>query len=146
MPGAGSKNEDTKHFKSDELGSMFTLEGQELFGEQTELINFQFYYFAGGGTQEFCYVQVTYPDDADMDHVLTEMKKAYGEPQEGITFYIPYMILEELKEFQPEDPDKIKSWALDRVSDLIDKEKLADYQKHGKLSSRGLIRIIGIRL
>ncbi len=138
MSAWGAKKEDTKHFKSDDLGSMFTLEGQELFGEQTELINFQFYDFAGGGTQEFCYVQVTYPDDADMDQVLTEMKKAYGEPHEGITFYIPYMILEELKEFQPEDPDKIKSWALDRVSDLIDKEKLADYQKPWEAFQQGI--------
>jgi hypothetical protein len=48
------------------------------------------------------------------------------------------MILEELKEFQPEDPDKIKSWALDRVSDLIDKEKLADYQKPWEAFQQGI--------
>ena len=89
MPGAGAKKVDTKHFKSDELGSMFTLEGQELFGEQTELINFQFYDFAGGGTQEFCYVQVTYPDDADMDQVLTEIKGIWRATRR---YYILYSV------------------------------------------------------
>lgn len=134
----GAEKEDTRHFETDELGTMFTLEGRELFGEKTELINFQFYDFAGSGTQEFCYVQVTYPDDTDMDHMLEEMKKVYGEPQEGIISYLPYVILETLQEFQPKDPDKVKSWALDRVADLIGEGKLADYQKPWEAFQQGL--------
>lgn len=142
----GAEKEDTRHFETDELGTMFTLEGRELFGEKTELINFQFYDFAGSGTQEFCYVQVTYPDDNDMDHVLEEMKKVYGEPQEGIISYLPYVILETLQEFQPKDPDKVKSWALDRVADLSEKESWRIIKNRGKLFSKGLIRKIGMYL
>lgn len=134
----GEEKEDMELFKTDNSGSMFSLKERELFGEKTELINFQFYDFAGNGTQKFCYVQVNYPDDADMNHVLNEMKKVYGEPQNGVTFYEPYAIMGELREFQPKDPDKIKSWALDSVAGLIGEENLADYQKSWGAFQQGL--------
>lgn len=63
-------------------GGYAIVKGKTVFGvESTELLlNFQQTEDKAGS---LIYVAIHYPEDADMETVLAEMKKAYGEPAEG---------------------------------------------------------------
>lgn len=66
-------------------GGYAIVKGKTVFGvESTELLlNFQQTEDKAGS---LIYVAIHYPEDADMETVLSEMKKAYGEPAEDGSF------------------------------------------------------------
>lgn len=113
-------------------------DGHELFGEPTTSINFQFYDYGNDGVYELSQVLVTYPNDADMEHVLKEMQKAYGAPDPNVTFYYPYSALEVLTPYEAKDPDSVKNWARESVATLIPAEETDDFRKAWEYYQYGL--------
>ena len=67
-----------------------------VFGEQTSRVMFQFINLdqtGATGKPVLCEVDITYPDDADMDTVKKEMEKSYGSSKDSITRYELYQSL-----------------------------------------------------
>ena len=67
-----------------------------VFGEQTSRVMFQFINLdqtGATGKPVLCEVDITYPDDADMDTVKKEMEKSYGSSKGSITRYELYQSL-----------------------------------------------------
>lgn len=59
--------------------------GVVVFGEKSDAVVFEFTSLYKKGY--LYYAEIYYPDDADMDTVRAEMKKAYGEPVDRFTDY-----------------------------------------------------------
>lgn len=117
---------------------VLAIEGYELFGEPAASVNFQFYDYGNDGVRELSQVLVTYPNDADMEHVLEEMQKAYGAPDPDVTFYYPYSALESLTAYETKEPDSVKNWARESVAELIPAEEMDDFRKAWKYYQYGL--------
>lgn len=127
--------ETIKDVDSDDV---FAIEGYELFGEETESINFQFYDFEGDGEKKLTQVFVTYPSDADMDHVAEEMQKVYGEPDPDVTFYYPYSALDTLMPYSAKNLDSVTNWALGSVAEVIPADERKDYREPWEFYQYGL--------
>ena len=59
-----------------------------VFGEQTSRVMFQFINLdqtGATGKPVLCEVDITYPDDADMDTVKKEMEKSYGSSKDSMS-------------------------------------------------------------
>ena len=135
MDAWGVTEETVKDYDSDDV---FVIEGYELFGEETESIHFQFYDYEGNGAKKLTQVFVTYPADADMDHVSEEMQKVYGEPDPDVTFYYPYSALEILKAYETKEPDSVTNWALGSVAEVIPADERNDYREPWEIYQYGL--------
>lgn len=70
-------------YQIDDTGNgSLTIPGASAFGEASDKIVFQFAW-----TGELEQVRVYYPEDADMEKVLEEMKAEYGEPARSASKY-----------------------------------------------------------
>lgn len=135
MDAWGVTEETVKDYDRDDV---FVIEGYELFGEETESIKFQYYDFEGNGEPKLMQVFVTYPSDADMDHVSAEMQKVYGEPDPDVTFYYPYSALDTLIPYKTKDLDSATSWALGSVAEVIPADEQKDYREPWEFYQYGL--------
>ena len=145
----------------DRVGSMFYMEDYALFGAKTKNIDFQFIDYTAVQEydltkemegQELFYQKLyditnqllhltdnhvlssiiaNYPPDTDMEQVLAEMKKIYGDTS-------PEMIAYELRlgSFPPpeyKDSEEIKIWAGDVIGSFIPQKDSDAYLKKWKL-------------
>ena len=106
-------------------GGRVRLRGQEAFGQKSAemILTFatDFYYidpekYADRKNGFLCEVRISYPEDADMDAVLAEMKKSFGEPAETVETYSTY---EELPTEYTSD-DHNQYWAGPAISQVVD--------------------------
>ena len=122
------EREDASEWQDDGYGTTFAVEGQKLFGEETGRIRFEFLDI-GSGTQQLCAVSVEYPDDADMNRVLKNMRKEYGDTVPEITMYQPAtespgILVEE----HVAESETMKVWGSAFVNQEIPEEHFADYR------------------
>lgn len=124
----GIEREDTSEWMDSVYGTSFAVEGQKLFGEETGRIRFEFLDI-GSGTKQLCVVSVEYPDDADMDRVLKNMRKEYGDTVSEITMYQPMTVIPGIlaKEHVAES-ETMKVWGSAFVNQEIPEEHFADYR------------------
>ncbi|GKX27530.1 hypothetical protein SH1V18_00100 [Vallitalea longa] len=107
----------------------FTIEGYELFGEKTSMILFNFIYFEKENPK-LCAVRVNYPESADMNNVLKEMKKEYGETVSNISNYYLFGAFEnKLPVYKYTESDHLKLWANKKsVIESIPENQHVDYR------------------
>lgn len=122
------EREDASDWQDDGYGTTFAVEGKKLFGEETGRIQFEFLDI-GSGTQQLCVVSVEYPDDADMNRVLKNMRKEYGDTVPEITMYQPStespgILVEE----HVAESETMKVWGSTFVNQEIPEEHFADYR------------------
>ena len=87
-----------------------------VFGEKTSRVMFQFINLdqtGATGKPVLCEVDITYPDDADMDTVKKEMEKSYGSSKDSITRYELYQSLgdDQLPEYTYKKADQLSVWS-----------------------------------
>ena len=106
-------------------GGRIRLRNREIFGQKSAemILTFatDFYYidpekYADRKNGFLCEVRISYPEDADMDAVLAEMKKSFGEPAETVETYSTY---EELPTEYTSD-DHNQYWAGPAISQVVD--------------------------
>ena len=106
-------------------GGRVRLRDREIFGQKSAemILTFatDFYYiepekYADRKNGFLCAVRISYPEDADMDAVLAEMKKSFGEPAETVETYSTY---EELPTEYTSD-DHNQYWAGPAISQVVD--------------------------
>lgn len=106
-------------------GGRVRLRNREIFGQKSAemILTFatDFYYidpekYADRKNGFLCEVRISYPEDADMDAVLAEMKKSFGEPAETVETYSTY---EELPTEYTSD-DHNQYWAGPAISQVVD--------------------------
>ena len=106
-------------------GGRVRLRDREIFGQKSAemILTFatDFYYldpekYADRKNGFLCEVRISYPEDADMDAVLAEMKKSFGEPAETVETYSTY---EELPTEYTSD-DHNQYWAGPAISQVVD--------------------------
>lgn len=106
-------------------GGRVRLRDREIFGQKSAemILAFatDFYYidpekYADRKNGFLCEVRISYPEDADMDAVLAEMKKSFGEPAETVETYSTY---EELPTEYTSD-DHNQYWAGPAISQVVD--------------------------
>ncbi len=114
------------------------IKGYELFGEKTESINFQFYDFGDEGAYELVQVLVSYPTDADMEHVSEEIQKVYGKPDPDMNFYYLYSALESLSAYETKEPGSVTNWGTGSIGDLIPVEEQEYYREQWESYQSGL--------
>lgn len=111
-------------------GSMFTIEGKELFGEKTSEINFQFLDFGDNGDMGLCYVRVIYPEGADMNHVLEKMREVYGKTVSDVSIYEQNSALgnETIHAKDYRESDVLKIWSDKCIADFISDKESESYR------------------
>lgn len=130
---------DTNLYNEAGRGTMFRIVNYPLFGENTSEIIFNYIDFADNGTMELCAVRAIYPKNADMNHVLKNMKKSYGETVSDITSYLHFSAFGDvLEEKRYTESEQLKIWADKTVADYIDNGKEADYEKLWEFFQTGL--------
>ena len=77
------------------------------------------------GKPVLCEVDITYPDDADMDTVKKEMEKSYGSSQDSITRYELYQSLGD---------DQLPEYTYKKADQPGEVSTGRDYQKRSSLS------------
>lgn len=132
--------EDTSRYHETGRGSMFMIEDYELFGEKTSDTDFQFIDFADNGIFELCYVRVTYLEGSDMNHVLTQMQKVYGETISDVTVYRGFSAFGDkvLTEDHYAASENLKIWAGSSVTECIPENKSENYRKSREFFQYGL--------
>lgn len=132
----GISEKDTCYYDEDYI---FGLEGYQIFGEKTSIIFFNYIYFEKG-KNKLCNIEVNYPESADMNNVLKEIKKAYGETVSEVTNYSSYQIFEgRIPKREFSESDHLKCWANKKsVSQSIPENQLADYCNVWKNYQSGL--------
>lgn len=109
--------------------TVFTINGHELFGENTAKIIFNFIDLGGSGSQVLCEIKVIYPQSTDMDHVLEEMKKAYGETVSTFSIYDGYQLSNNsLIGIEYQDSENTKLWAGSPIAELIPEKESESYR------------------
>ena len=99
-----------------------------VFGEQTSRVMFQFINLdqtGATGKPVLCEVDITYPDDADMDTVKKEMEKSYGSSKDSITRYELYQSLGD---------DQLPEYTYKKADQPGEVSTGRDYQKRSSLS------------
>lgn len=126
----GISQEDVSRSQEVGRGSMFTIEDKELFGEKTSEINFQFLDFGDNGNMGLCYVRVTYPEDADMDHVLEKMQEVYGKTVSDVSIYEQNSALgnETIHAKDYTESELLKIWADRCIADFISEKESESYR------------------
>lgn len=104
-----------------------------VFGEQTSRVMFQFINLdqtGATGKPVLCEVDITYPDDADMDTVKKEMEKSYGSSKDSITRYELYQSLgdDQLPEYTYKKADQLSVWSGESLKDAIPSDKSTEYE------------------
>ena len=99
-----------------------------VFGEKTSRVMFQFINLdqtGATGKPVLCEVDITYPDDADMDTVKKEMEKSYGSSKDSITRYELYQSLGD---------DQLPEYTYKKADQPGEVSTGRDYQKRSSLS------------
>lgn len=114
-----------------------------VFGEQTSRVMFQFINLdqtGATGKPVLCEVDITYPDDADMDTVKKEMEKSYGSSQDSITRYELYQSLgdDQLPEYTYKKADQLAVWSGESLKDAIPSDKSTEYETAWEAYQPGL--------
>ena len=97
-----------------------------VFGEKTSRVMFQFINLdqtGATGKPVLCEVDITYPDDADMDTVKKEMEKSYGSSKDFITRYELY---------------QLAVWSGESLKDAIPSDKSTEYETAWEAYQPGL--------
>ena len=114
-----------------------------VFGEQTSRVMFQFInldQIGATGKPVLCEVDITYPDDADMDTVKKEMEKSYGSSKDSITRYELYQSLgdDQLPEYTYKKADQLAVWSGESLKDAIPSDKSTEYETAWEAYQPGL--------
>ena len=114
-----------------------------VFGEQTSRVMFQFInldQIGATGKPVLCEVDITYPDDADMDTVEKEMEKSYGSSKDSITRYELYQSLgdDQLPEYTYKKADQLAVWSGESLKDAIPSDKSTEYETAWEAYQPGL--------
>lgn len=111
------------------LSNDYTLivEGLNVFGEKTSQVCFQF--IDPDGKNTLTQIEVSYPDNTDMQKVLKSMKKIYGDVTPALSFFSYYNIVEtEFLEYSCEETEHLKLWSSMSIKDNIPTDKLDGYR------------------
>ena len=114
-----------------------------VFGEKASRVMFQFINFDQSGTAGkpvLCEMDITYPDDADMDTVKKEMEKAYGNSKDFITRYELFQSLgdDQLPEYTYKKADQLAVWSGQSLKEVIPSDKSAEYETAWEAYQPGL--------
>lgn len=135
----GITKTDTNLYEEGGRGTAFRIVNYPLFGENASEIIFNYIDFADNGTMELCAVRAVYPENADMDHVLKNMKKSYGATIPDITGYLRYSVFGDvLEEKRYVESENLKIWADKTVAESIGKGNGQDYEKPWEFFQTGL--------
>lgn len=128
---AGIKDEDVSDDSTEaSFGSAYIVEGYEAFGEKSDRASFSFFDM-GNGEQKLCAVFVEYPKDADMDRVLEQMKKAYGDTVPKINVFGQFQELGigQQSGYDYEESEHLKLWSGATIEEMIPEGKEDDYME-----------------
>lgn len=132
MEASGIAEEDMQGYGDEmQYSAVYIVEGYEVFGETSDNTRFEMLDL-GSGTKGLTAVTVEYPDSADMDHVLGEMKKAYGDTVPEVIRYDMMNMLQvedSLPEVVYEESDNVKIWAGNSISEIIPQGQEDAYKK-----------------
>lgn len=121
----GITKNDTSRYKD---GFSFTIKGQEVFGENTSEIIFNFIDLKKGDPV-LCDVKVTYPENTNMENVLNKMQIEYGETVSNINIYDLYQVFDDkLSEKTYTEYPFLKLWADRSVIDCIPEKEYENYR------------------
>ena len=97
------------------------------------------------GKPVLCEVDITYPDDADMDTVKKEMEKSYGSSKDSITRYELYQSLgdDQLPEYTYKKADQLAVWSGESLKDAIPSDKSTEYETAWEAYQPGLTATTG---
>ena len=117
--------EDIKY--SDEKYTLI-IENQEVFGEKGAEITFQFSDLRKTNPT-LTQIEVMYPDDANMNKILKNMKSMYGAVSSKVNFFGYYNIIEtQFLESSCEETEHLKLWSSTLIKDKIPANELKTYQ------------------
>ena len=126
---------DTSYYKD---GTMFNIQGYELFGEKTSEIQFIFKDFKNGKPVLYT-VLAAYPESTDMNHVLKKMQKAYGKTVSDITINGQFQITQDkIPEKRLTESEHLKLWASKSVIQSIPGKESDNYRERWKDYQPGL--------
>lgn len=109
-------------------------ESEKIFGEKYNRLFLEFIDF-GDGIRKLCSVSVQYErKSADMDQVIKNMEKEYGETVSSITEYSTFNALkvdgkQEFTENTVEETDNIKLWKGISMGEILEKVQYETYRK-----------------
>lgn len=125
----GVTYDETTSRNESEKAPGFAIEGQELFGQRTSKMIFNFIDLKDDGTYGLCGVKVIYPETAAMESVLDEMQEMYGETVLKLRIYDLYQVMEEsITEIKYEDSEHVKLWADTLIADVIPGGEVENYK------------------
>lgn len=101
-------------------GGYAILEGREAFGQESVSTILRFGGLDAGDTQ-LAQIIVYYPDDADMEQVLSEMKSTFGEPVEQVAVHFAFNDSISTNESTSDDANQY--WAGPSLKDTLDESK-----------------------
>lgn len=111
----------------------FVLEdGREIFGVKTERITFDFLdVTVSGNTPRLSQIVIDYPADTDMNEVIKEMKKSFGDTTDKVIYYPigESLINDTVSPLEFEADEKLTLWESKTVAEAVPKAQAADYEK-----------------
>lgn len=134
MQAGGFTEEDLADYSAEsQYSSVLIKEGYEVFGVESVYTAFELFDFGSGKQELFC-VTVNYPDDADMEHVLEEMEKAYGETVSDVAVYELFdpLVAASTGQLYKKDyaqSEHVKIWSGRSVSEAVPKGQEDDYKR-----------------
>lgn len=138
----GITKEDTASYDDYEKGgvTVFSINDYELFGEPASKIVFNFMDLKDNGNGALCEIKVIYPQSADMDHILEEMQKTYGETVPNFSVYDGYQISDqEMAEIKFSESEDLKLWASKPVTEYIPQNESEHYRNLWENYQPGLV-------
>jgi hypothetical protein len=131
----GITKDDTINYDED---NAFGIKGYKLFGEETDIIMFSFLNFEKG-KPKLVAVKVTYPEGSDMNKVLKEMKKLYGDTVSDISIFDTFLMTDELKERKFTESEHLALWVSEKsILQTISGKNSEDYKELWKKYKYGL--------
>lgn len=126
----------------------YRLTDVELFGEEpsTLVMNFmdmtysEDFPYGGeeGAKRGLVEILAYYPEDADMDGVMTQMKKVYGNPLPEIYEFEPGINRQGLREEPTKESDTLKLWGGPVLSEVIEEDSSHQYRDMWKTYYPGI--------
>lgn len=101
-------------------GGYAILEGRQAFGQESVSTILRFGGFDAGDTQ-LTQIIIYYPDDTDMEQVLSEMKSTFGEPVEQVAVHFAFTDSITTNESTSDDANQY--WAGPSLKDTLDESK-----------------------
>lgn len=123
----GITKEDTIMYEEMHRAVSFGLEDYELFGKAAFRTWFSFVDTMNNGNMELGGITVQFSEDTDMEHVLDNMKKAYGKTVPEFKVYHGMQVFDTLDGEEYTDSDSLKLWASRPVADFIPEKEYKEY-------------------